>query len=155
MIRLILVLYLCTISCSAFCTAPLAESELRRLTQEFIEAKNGRQQPNSTKEDVEHFLSFLTDDIKDQHVNFNVEINSKDELRSGMLAKLNDKIFFSNIDILEIMVGRNVTFVKFKEHAKGQPSHMDKPFEYTAINIMALEFNELGKIKRIRRHHGL
>ena len=72
-----------------------------------------------------------------------------------MLAKLEDKMFFSNIDILEMMTGRNVTFVKFKEHAKGQPVHMDKPIEYTAINIMSLEFNETGKIKHIRRHHGL
>lgn len=133
----------------------LSEEQLKDITQQFIAAKNARQQADSTAEDVEHFLSFLADKFVDEHVNFNVTISSKDELREGMLAKLEDKIFFSNIDILEIMTGRNVTFVKFKEHAKGQPSHMDKPFEYTAINIMSLEFNETGKIKHIRRHHGL
>ena len=149
----ILIVYL--ISSSIHAIEPLTESELRELTQQFIAAKNQRQQPDSTPKDVEHFLSFLADEFKDEHVKFNVTVTSKDELRSGMLAKLEDKIYFSNIDILEIMVGRNVTFVKFKEHAKGQPSHMDKPIEYTAINIVSLEFNELGKIKHIRRHHGL
>ncbi|MBT0587609.1 nuclear transport factor 2 family protein [Alteromonas sp. SM 2104] len=148
-----LVVYL--ISVSVYAASPLAESEVRKLTQQFIEAKNQRQQPDSTKEDIDYFLSFLADEFKDEHVKFNVLVTSKDELRSGMVAKLDDKIYFSNIDILELMVGRNVAFVKFKEHAKGQPSHMDKPIEYTAINIMSLEFNDLGKIKHIRRHHGL
>lgn len=133
----------------------LSEEQLKDLTQQFIAAKNARQQPDSTAADVEHFLSFLADEFLDEHVKFNVIFSSKEELRESMLAKLEDKMFFSNIDILEMMTGRNVTFVKFKEHAKGKPVHMDKPIEYTAINIMSLEFNETGKIKHIRRHHGL
>ncbi|MDP5138819.1 hypothetical protein [Rheinheimera baltica] len=133
----------------------LSEEQLKDITQQFIAAKNARQQPDSTAADVEHFLSFLADEFLDEHVKFNVIFSSKEELRKSMLAKLEDKMFFSNIDILEMMTGRNVTFVKFKEHAKGQPSHMDKPFEYTTINIMSLEFNDIGKIKHIRRHHGL
>lgn len=143
------------VSMTALSAEPLDESKLRELTKQFIEAKNLRQQPNSDEKDVDHFLSFLADDFKDEHVKFNVTVTNKDELRSAMIAKLEDKIYFSNINILDIMVGRNVTFVKFKEHAKGHPSHMDRPIEYTAINIMSLEFNEHGKIKHIRRHHGL
>ena len=143
------------VSLSAQANSPLTEAELIALTQQFIEAKNQRQQPDSDEKDVEHFLSFLADEFKDEHVKFNVTVTSKEELKAGMIAKLDDKIDFSNIDIVEIMVGRNVTFVKFSEHAKGQPSHMDKPIEYTAINIMSLEFNDLGKITHIRRHHGL
>ena len=149
------ILFFYFISTSVHAASPLSESDLRKLTQQFIEAKNQRQQPDSNEEDIDYFLSFLADEFKDEHVKFNVTITSKDELRSGMIAKLEDKIYFSNIEILEIMIGSNVAFVKFKEHAKGQPSHMDKPFEYTAINIMSLEFNDLGKIKHIRRHHGL
>ena len=134
---------------------PLTEAELLTLTENFIQAKNQRQQPDSNVQDVEHFLSLLADEFIDEHVKFNVTVTNKDELRAGMIAKLQDKIFFSNITVLQIMTGRNVTFVKFKEHAKGQPSHMDNPIEYTAVNIMSLEFNDQGKIKHIRRHHGL
>lgn len=153
--KVLTILFFYFILSSVHAASQLSESELRKLTQQFIEAKNQRQQPDSNKEDIDYFLSFLADEIKDEHVQFNVTVTSKDELRSGMVAKLEDKIYFSNIEILEIMIGRNVAFVKFKEHAKGQPSHMDKPIEYTAINIMSLEFNDLGKIKHIRRHHGL
>ncbi|GEA11138.1 hypothetical protein [Alteromonas sp. KUL49] len=106
------ILFVYLVSLATLANEPLHESELRELTQRFIEAKNQRQQPDSTPKDVDYFLSFLADEFKDEHV-------------------------------------------KFKEHAKGQPSHMDEPVEYTAINIMSLEFNDHGKIIHIRRHHGL
>lgn len=145
------------LSFSAYAKAekPLSETQLTDLTRQFIEAKNARQQPASDAADIEYFLSFIDDAFVDEHVKFNVVVTSKDELRSGMLAKLKDKMYFSNIEILDIMVGRNVTFVKFSEHAKGQPAHMDAPVEYTAQNIWSLEFNDSGKITHIRRHHGL
>ena len=135
--------------------ADLEKDSLIDLTERFIAAKNARQQPNSTSDDVENFLSFLDENVIDEHVKFNVTVTSKDMLREGMLKKLKDKIIFSRIDIVDMMVGSNVVFVKFKEHAKGLPSHLDKPIEYTAINIMSLEFNAKGKITYIRRHHGL
>lgn len=153
--NVLLMLFVYLICTSAVAAKPLTESELKVLTQQFIEAKNQRQQPDSNEQDIDHFLSFLADEFKDEHIKFNVIVTSKNELRSGLVSKLEDKIYFSNIDILEIMVGRNVAFVKFKEHAKGQPRHMDKPIEYTAINILSLEFNDVGKITHIRRHHGL
>ncbi|NVK56528.1 MAG: nuclear transport factor 2 family protein [Alteromonadaceae bacterium] len=114
-----------------------------------------RQQPDSDEQDVEYFLSLLADEFKDEHVKFNVIARSKKALRSGMVAKLNGTIFFSSIETLDIMIGRNVTFIKFKEHATDQPSYMDSPIEYTAINVMSLAFNNNGKISHIRRHHGL
>ncbi|MFT7194847.1 MAG: hypothetical protein ACI832_000167 [Rheinheimera aquimaris] len=157
--KVITFLLLSLFSVSAGADTVLSEEQLKDLTQQFIAAKNARQQPDSTAKDVEYFLSFLAEEFLDDHVKFNVIVSSKEELRERMLAKLKDKILFSNIDILEIMTGRNVTFVKFKEHVKehvkGQPGHMDKPIEYTAVNIMSLEFNDNGKIKHIRRHHGL
>lgn len=147
--------FITLLSVSLHAHATLPEAQLKELTHQFIAAKNARQQPNSSAKDVDHLLSFLADEFVDEHVKFNVTVNSKADLRAGMLAKLNDKIIFSNIEIMDIMFGRNVAFVKFKEHAKGQPAHLDKPVEYTAINVMSLEFNDDGKIKHIRRHHGL
>jgi hypothetical protein len=135
--------------------AELTEEELVSTTQAFIAAKNARQQPDSNVADVDQFLSFLDDNVIDEHVKFNVTITNKAALREGMLAKLEDKIIFSHMEIIDMMVGKNVVFVKFKEHAKGQPSHLTHPIEYTAINIMSLEFNEKGKIAHIRRHHGM
>lgn len=133
----------------------LSELELRAKAEAFIEAKNARQQPQTTKKDIEHFLSLLADEFVDEHVKFNVTVTSKDELRKGMTLKLQDKVHYSNVKIDQMMVGSNVVFVKYTESAKVEPSHMDKAVEYSSTNIVSLEFDSKGLIKHIRRHHGL
>ncbi|WP_226877136.1 hypothetical protein [Microbulbifer hainanensis] len=132
----------------------LSEAVLKQKAEAFIQAKNARQQPGTTEKDIDHFISFLADDFMDEHVKFNVTVTDKAELRKGMIFKMKDKVFFSDIKIDQMMFGRNVVFVKYTEHAKVKPSHMDKVVEYTATNVMSLEFNDEGLIKHIRRHHG-
>jgi hypothetical protein len=133
---------------------PLSEAVLKQKAEAFIQAKNARQQPGTTIADIDHFISFLTDEFVDEHIKFNVTITDKAELRKGMILKMKDEVFFSKIKIDQMMVGRNVVFVKYTEHAKVKPSHMNKVVEYTSSNIMSLEFNDDGLIKHIRRHHG-
>lgn len=150
-----LLVCLCGLLFSLSASATLSEQQITELAERVIAAKNARQQPNSTTDDVERFIALFADDFVDEHVKFNVTVTSKAELRKGMLAKLQDKILFSNIEITELMTGRNVAFIKFIEHAKGQPAHLDKPIEYTAVNIWSVEFNDAGQIVHLRRHHGL
>ena len=95
----------------------------------------------------------MADEFIDEHLKFNVTMTSKEELRLGVIAKMKDKVIFSEIKIDQMMIGSNVVFVKYTEHAKVKPSHMDKVIEYTSTNIMSLEFDDNGLIKHIRRHH--
>ena len=132
----------------------LSEAELRSRAEAFISAKNARQQPDTRVEDIDYFITFLSEPFVDEHVKFNVTVTDRAELRDGMIAKMNDEVYFSSIEILEMMFGGNVVFVKYKEHAKVKPSHMDEVIEYTSVNILSLEFDEQGLIKHIRRHHG-
>lgn len=129
---LISLITLALFSLAAFADETLSESELIQKTEAFIQAKNARQQPNTTVEDIDHFISFLAGDFIDEHLKFNVTVSSKDELRQGMIAKMKDKVIFSEIKIDQMMTGRNVVFVKYTEHAKVKPSHMDKVIEYTS-----------------------
>jgi hypothetical protein len=140
-------------SLSTFADETLPKLELKKLAEAFIQAKNARQQPNTTIEDIDHFISYLADDFIDEHLKFNVTLTNKEELRQGMIAKMKDKIIFSEIKIDQMMIGRNVVFVKYTEHAKVKPNHLDKVIEYTSTNIMSLEFGDDGLIKHIRRHH--
>ena len=150
---LISLITLIIFSLSALADETLPESVLKQKAEAFIQAKNARQQPNTTVEDIDHFISFLADEFIDEHLKFNVTITSKEELRQGMIAKMKDKVTFSKIKIDQMMIGSNVVFVKYTEHAKVKPSHMDKVIEYTSTNIMSLEFDDNGLIKHIRRHH--
>ncbi|WP_286263091.1 nuclear transport factor 2 family protein [Thalassotalea atypica] len=130
------------------------QAQLTELAHSFVEAKNARQQPETNIDDIEHYLSLLADDFIDEHIKYNVIINDKNKLRQGMVEKLKDKVISSSIQVEEMMVGSNVVFVKMIEKGKVQPSHLDKVIEYTATNIVSLEYNDDGLIKHIRRHHG-
>ena len=132
----------------------LSEAELKQKAEAFITAKNARQQQDTTVADIDYYISFLADDFVDEHIKFNFTFTSKDELRKGMIAKMADKIYFSEINIDQLMFGSDVVFVKYTEHVRVQPTHMDKIVEYTSTNIMSLEFNKDGLIKHIRRHNG-
>jgi len=133
----------------------MTEATLRAKAEAFIMAKNARQQPDTAVEDIDYFISLLADDFVDEHIRFNVTVTDKNNLRTGMIAKMKDEVHFSKIKVDQMMIGRNVVFVKYTEHAKVKPSHMDKVVEYTSTNIVSLEFNDEGLIKHIRRHHGL
>ena len=120
----------------------------------FVTAKNARQQPNTTTKEIDYFISLLADDFIDEHVKFNFTYTDKSKLREDMISKLNDEVIYSSIEINEVMVGANVVFVKMTESGKVKPAHLDKTIEYNKTNIVSLEFNQLGLIKHIRRHHG-
>jgi len=131
-----------------------SSDQLKEMAHAFVKAKNSRQQPNTTVKDIDHFISLLADNFIDEHVKYNFIYTDKTKLKTDMIAKMKDKIIFSSIEINELMVGRNVVFIKMTETGKVKPSHLDKIVEYTKTNILSLEFNDKGLIKHIRRHHG-
>ena len=139
---------------AALAEVNFTDEQLERMAVAFIDAKSARQQPDSDADDIERFLALLADNFMDEHIKFGITVTDKNELRAGMLRKLEDKVFYSRIEIDQIMTGRNVVFVKYIESARVKPSHLDKVIEYSSTNIVSLEFNEQGRIKHIRRHHG-
>jgi len=144
-----------TLSLPTLANAEFTKDQITTMATAFIEAKNARQQADTTVEDVDYFISLLADEFKDEHIKFGVIVTDKADLRQGMIAKMADEIEYSDITINQIMVGRNVAFVKYTEHARVKPNHLDRFVEYQSTNILSLEFNEDGKINHIRRHHGL
>ena len=150
----LIALVLCWFAGSSFATKDLTEEYLRSTTEAFLNAKNARQQPDTTIEDIDHFLSFIADEFIDEHIRFDVVETDKQQFRQNLIAKMKDEVHFSKLTIDQMLVGSNVVFVKYTEHAKVKPAHLDKVMEYTATNIMSLEFDGEGLIKHIRRHHG-
>ena len=124
--------------------------QLERMAIAFIDAKDSRQQPDSDADDIERFLALLADEFVDEHVRFEVTVTDKNELRAGMLRKLEDEVIYSRIEIDQIMTGRNVVFVKYVERAKVRPFHSGNVIEYSSTNIVSLEFNEQGLIKHMQ-----
>lgn len=131
-----------------------SESELTRLAQQFVQAKNAKQQPDSSETDVDHFLSLIVEDFVDEHIKYNVTTTSKSKLKTNLMAKLEDQIVSSSIEVSDMLVGGNSAFIKMIETGKVKPAHLDKVIEYKSTNIVSLEFDDSGLIKHIRRHHG-
>ena len=147
-------LFLAVAAWPAMAGEDLTEARLQELAVAFIEAKNARQQPDTTEADVDHFIALLADSFVDEHVKYGVTVSDKAELRAGMVRKMADIIYYSNIDIDQVMVGGNVAIIKYTESAKVKPSHMDDIVEYSNTHIVTLEFDDQGFITHIRRHHG-
>jgi hypothetical protein len=125
----------------------LTEENLNDLAHKFVSAKNARQQPDTTVNDIENYLSLLADEFVDEHIKYNVTETDKNKLRKNMMEKMNDKVISSSIKIEELMIGSNVVFIKMFETGKVKPAHLDKIIEYNATNIVSLEFNDDGLIK--------
>ena len=149
-----LIFFIILIYTSNICANDFTSNQLSVLAKNFISAKNSRQQPNTRIEDIDKYLSLIADIFIDEHIQFNVTITDKLELRKSMIYKMKDQIIYSSIEINEIMTGNNVVFIKMTETGKVKPSHLDKIIEYTNTNIISLEFNDKGLITHIRRHHG-
>ena len=130
------------------------EQQLTELANKFVDAKNTKQQPNTSVQDIDNYIALLAENFVDEHLKYNVIVTDKGELRKSMIAKMKDKVIVSNIEINELMLGSNVVFIKMTETGKVKPSHLDKVIEYTSTNIVSLEFNDAGLINHIRRHHG-
>ncbi|MBN7821150.1 nuclear transport factor 2 family protein [Bowmanella yangjiangensis] len=135
--------------------ADLAAGQLEQLARGFLQAKQAKQQPNTQLADIEHFISLFADEFTDEHVKFNVVMSDKAELRKGLLHKMQDKVSFCTVEMTDLMLGRNVAFVKYREHAKVHPSHMPEPVEYSTDVLLSMEFNQAGQITRLRRFHSL
>jgi len=129
-------------------------SELEKLSQNFVKAIEARQQPDTKIEDIDHYISLLADDFIDEHIKYKFTYTDKAKLKEDMIAKMDGKIIFFSINIDEMLIGNNATFIEMTETIKGKPSHLNKIIEYTITNIVSLEFNDKGLITHIRRHHG-
>ncbi len=128
--------------------------QLKKLSYDFVKAIDSRQQPDTKIEDIDHYISLLDDNFIDEHIKYKFTYTDKVKLREDMIAKMTGEIIFSSIKIDELIIGKNVTFIKMTETIKGKPSHLNKIVEYTITNVLSVEFNDKGLITHIRRHHG-
>ncbi|PKG80681.1 hypothetical protein CXF85_21420 [Colwellia sp. 75C3] len=128
--------------------------DYEKFTNEYFAAWTNVQKPQATKQDLEHYLTFLTDDIGYQHLPYSNDDSrapdGKVMLRKGMnyylgihtqyQAKLTNKSF-----------GHNVIMIEFRTKAKG--IHPDNGQEILIDNSVLEVFEiEQGKISVIRHY---
>lgn len=119
----------------------------------YYQAQVMTQQPNASKDDLEHYLSFLTDDVGNQHFpnapDDSREANGKDMMRKGMSRHLGVHTEYK-AEILDYQFGYNAVSIKHKFSAKGKRADGSE-FSYSKVALDVLEL-EHGKVAVIRRY---
>lgn len=119
----------------------------------YYHAQVMTQQPNATKEDLEHYLSFLTDDIGNQHFpnapDDSREPDGKEMMRKGMSRYLGVHTEYK-AEMIDYQYGYNAVSIKHKFSAKGKRSD-GSDFSYSKVALDVLEL-ENGKVSVVRRY---
>lgn len=119
----------------------------------YYQAQVMTQQPNATKQDLEHYLSFLTDDVGNQHfpnsADDSREPDGKALMRKGMSRYLGVHTEYK-AEIIDYQYGYNAVSIKHKFSAKGKRSD-GSDFSYSKVALDVLEL-ENGKVSVIRRY---
>ena len=137
-----------------FSPAMLADNfDYDAFVKAYYEAEVKTQQPDATAEDLEHYLSFLTDDVGNQHFpnapDDSREPDGKALMRKGMSRYLGVHSEYK-AEIIDYQHGYNAVAIKHKFSAKGKRSD-GSDFSYSKVALDVLEL-ENGKVSVIRRY---
>lgn len=116
--------------------------------QEYYKAKVKTQQPNASKEDLEHYLSFLTDDVGNQHLP-NAPDDSREPNGKEITHYLGVHTSYDST-LIEYIVGYNSIAFKHSFSAKGLRTDGSE-FSYSKVVLDVIEL-ENGKVSVIRRY---
>ncbi|WP_273020648.1 nuclear transport factor 2 family protein [Rheinheimera sp.] len=137
-----------------FSPAMLADNfDYDAFVKAYYEAEVKTQQPDATAEDLEHYLSFLTDDVGNQHFpnapDDSREPDGKALMRKGMSRYLGVHSEYK-AELIDYQYGYNAVALKHKFSARGKRSDGSE-FSYSKVALDVLEL-ENGKVSVIRRY---
>lgn len=128
-------------------------SDLEETVRRYLAAKEAVQQADSDAGDVERLLAFVTDDVRGQHLKYDVSAcedrGGKARFRKGLMHHM-DSYLGTDIEIREMMEGLNAIAVKFDETVKYRRD--GKVIEETDHKMFVFEF-ENGLVSVIRRYY--
>jgi len=122
--------------------------------KDYFAAFNATQMPNATKKDLEHYLSFMTNDVAHQHLPYDKtdtrKSGGKEEIRKGMTYWLaTSKEYIP--ELISINVEHNVIVIQYKSTLKvfDKDSGKDRIINRKRIEVLELDN---GKISIIRKY---
>ncbi len=121
----------------------------------YFKAWTATQRPAATKDDLEHYLSFLVEDVGHQHLPYDVDDSrqpdGKQSIREGMTHYLGKHVEYE-AKLMNISYGLNAVAIQFHVSAKGKRGP-DQPIENMNYNTMEVLEIENGKVSLIRKYN--
>jgi len=125
-----------------------------KFAKDYFNAWTATQSPTATKEDIEHYLSFLTEDIGHQHLPYDSDdtrnSNGKNDMREGMGYYLGGHTDYLG-KLISYTDGHNVVVLKYETSSKGLHPQTKQVVVQNYFTIEVLEI-ENGKISVIRKY---
>ncbi|MGS0682459.1 hypothetical protein ACVBIL_15005 [Shewanella sp. 125m-7] len=137
----------------SFASAGLSEVQLEQKGVEFVAAKNARQRLDSGVEDIDHYLSLLSESFIDEYVHYKVTFSAdKTKLRARLIEKMKQQTLENQVQLQQMVVGPNVVVLKLVEKGKIKPTGQSQVLDIDRMSVVTLEFDKQGLISHIRRH---
>ena len=140
---------------AGFSSASYAKAlDLEAFGKAYFEAMVLTQKPGATEQDIENYLSLLTDDVGHQHLPNSPDdaraADNKKHMRKGMNYYRGANTEF-NAELLDITTGKDVVVLKYKTSLKGFHPQLKKEISFAAEQVEVLEI-ENGKVSVIRKY---
>jgi hypothetical protein len=125
-----------------------------KFAQDYFNAWAATQSPTATKENIEHYLSFLTEDVGHQHLPYDPDdsrsSDGKKSMRKGMNYYLGGHTEYSG-KLTSHMDGNDVVVIKYKTSSKGIHPQTKQVIAQNYFTVEVLEI-ENGKVSVIRKY---
>ncbi len=135
-------------------TATEVEFDYNQFIKTYFNAWKGTQKPNATKEDLERYLSLLTDDVGYQHLPYSNDDSrtpdGKTGLRKGMSYYLGMHDEYQ-VKLTNKSFGHNVIMIEFHTKSKGIHPDNNQMIVNDSSSFEVLELDN-GKVSVIRHY---
>lgn len=137
-----------------FNAAIAEEFDPEKFTKDYFNAWVATQSPTATKENIEHYLSFLSEDVGHQHLPYDPDdarnADGKINMRKGMSYYLGAHTEYSG-RLIGNMNGDNVVVIKYETSSKGVHPQTKQVIAQNYLTLEVLEI-ENGKVSVIRKY---
>jgi hypothetical protein len=141
--------------CCAF-SIHAKELDLHKFAKHYFETMLATQAPNAKPEQLEAYLSLLTNDVGHSHLPYVVDDSrlpdGKESMRKGMTFYLGAHSEYEATLLNVFVFNQSAIAIRYKNYAKGIHPQNNQPIEYTQIMMEVLEM-EGDKVAVIRKYH--
>ncbi len=125
-----------------------------KFAHDYFNAWTATQTPTATKQDIEHYLSFLKDDIGHQHYPYDPDDtrteNGKSSMRKGMNYYLGAHTKYSS-ELVSYSFDHNVIVIKYKSTSTGVHPQTKQEINVSDTTLEVLEM-EGSKVSIVRKY---
>lgn len=147
-------LYLFLISLSISLSLSAGEVDLTEFGKSYFSAWKATQAPNATKQDIQHYLSFLKDDVGHQHLPYDPDDSrlpdGKESMRNGMSFYLGAHTDYS-AELYQVVPAYNVVVINYSTKSSGVHPQTKEVMHQSYDTMEVLEIED-GKVSVIRKY---